>query len=808
MLRSTAGMVAVNAGLPKELRDYNRVLNAKAVEAVLKAVAKMGGDAYRDVSQHLLQVGKDVAQATGGDSFGPEHLRTPVLAKTLKEEIYQNVQKIYANAGLSRAAKADAVVEYLRGEIPKLRETTLKEAISQENPLATQIISGSRGNPSGLQSLLSGDLLYADHRKRPIPVPILHSYSQGLSPLEFYASTFGARRGALSKKLSTRSTGYYSKMLRQATHRLVVEAQDLDESVPEELRKEYETRGLPTSVDDPDNEGSLLAMSVGGYPRNTILTPQILADLKSKNVENILVRSVAVGGTPNGGVYANDAGIREKDGGLPPIGDFIGISSADALGEPVTQAALGEKHSGGTVGKRRDGPSGFELFDQFLQVPKTFKGGAAHAQTDGKVTAITKAPQGGHYITINGVNHYIGHGYEPAVAVGGEVEAGDVLSDGIPNPAEIVKHKGIGEGRRYFVQAFTKAYKDSDVPVHRRNVEQLARSVIDHVEIEDEIGDWAPGDTAVYSRIENEYKPRKGFRVLAPAAAKDQYLERPVLHYSIGTKLRPSVIKTLRTYNVPSITVHDQPPPFKPKMIRALETLSHDPDWMTRMLGSYLKRGLLDSAHRGDISDENNTSFVPALARAEDYGKKPPLKGWAATGPKPTPPTPAPSILAQMQMPEPTLSLHKAANTPELPESKRIPLDLSEILKNMVQEFEPGHTLFFDEDDDAPDDELEFPVAQYRLSTHVDESGDDLAILVGETPGGKTGILRLHRPGCLGTKTKVFHNCGLHELDQICRAMLPWLAEAPTEAESPEELVEFLKRFAKPDSSKYSCDAD
>jgi len=404
-----------------------------------------------------------------------------------------------------------------------------------------------------------------------------------------------------------------SKQLNQVAHRLIVTGKDYA-TQPKYLI------GLPVDIDDPDNEGALLAHDVGGYKRNTILTPKVIADIRSKGIKRLLVRSPIVGGPEDGGVYAADLGVREK-GTLPPIGDYVGIAAAQALSEPLSQAQLSSRHSGGVAGAAK-GVSGFKLINQLVQVPKHFKGGAAHSQEDGKVQDVRPAPQGGHYVIINGKQHYVGTGYAVKVKPGDFVEAGDVLSEGIPNPAEIVKHKGIGEGRRYFTEVFRKACQDSGITAHRRNVEILARGLIDHVRLNEEMGHYVPDDTVPYSRLEHFYQPREGYEILEPNRAKDMYLERPVLHYSIGTKVRPSVIKNLQEFGVQNVVVHKEAPPFQSEMIRGMENLAHDPDWMTRFLGSYLKKNLLAGVHRGDVSDEAGTSYVPALAKTQDFGRQ------------------------------------------------------------------------------------------------------------------------------------------------------------------------------------------
>lgn len=295
------------------------------------------------------------------------------------------------------------------------------------------------------------------------------------------------------------------------------------------------------------------------------------------------------------------------------------MTAAQALSEPIAQGSLSSKHSGGVAGEAKT-VSGFQLLDALVQFPSSFQGAAVHAQKDGTVGGIQPAPAGGHYLYIDGEKHYVPESATLKVKPGDVVEAGDVLTSGVPHPAEIIRHKGIGEGRRYFVQAMVGAMRDAGITAHRRNVELVARGLIDHVKMTDEWEDYLPDDIVGYNALERRWKPREGSQKLRPRQAAGQYLERPYLHYTIGTKLRPSVIKTLEEFGINEVETHRDPPPFVPEPVRAMYSLQHDPDPLTRMYGSGLKKSLLDATHRGAVSDEEGTSFVPALARGVEFG--------------------------------------------------------------------------------------------------------------------------------------------------------------------------------------------
>lgn len=611
MLRTTLGQILVNDTLPEDLRDYGRVLDKKGMNDLLRRLAQQHPEKYADVSKKLNDIGRTVASDFGGYSFGLEHLKKSESSKLIQAKLRTQVQAILNDDSLTSKQRNAKIIQTAGAVQQQQIDDVFTEAVKNNNPLAMQVISGSRGNKVNLTSLLGSDLLYSDHRDEVIPLPVYSSYSEGLKPIEYWSSMYGARRGTIATKFATADAGFLSKQLNQVAHRLMVTDDDDPRDLPD--------RGYPVDVDDADNEGALLARDTGPYKRNTVLTPKMLKHIRSLGTERILVRSPAVGGSPEGGVYARDVGVRER-GVLAGRGEQVGLTAVQALSEPLSQGQLSAKHSGGVAGQEK-AVGGFAAINQLIQTPKKFKGGAAHTTNDGRVSSIEDAPAGGKYVWVDGTRHYVGAGYDLKVKKGDEVEAGDVLSEGMPNPSIVVQHKGVGEGRRYFVGAFVQSMRDGGMKVNRRNVELLSRGLINHVRLTDEFEGHVPDDVVPYSTVEHLYKPREDHAVLPPQRAVGQYLESPVLHYSVGTRIRPSVLKELAHFGVGSVAVHKDPPPFQPEMIRGMYSLQHDPDWMTRMYGSGLKSSLLDSVHRGGVSDEEGTSFVPGLSRAVDFGR-------------------------------------------------------------------------------------------------------------------------------------------------------------------------------------------
>lgn len=622
MLKTTLGQLLVNQALPEDMRNYERALTKKDMGKLATELAQKHPDKYRDVMKRLHDVGRDAAYTTNGLSFGLKDIKPTLAARDVQQRVQRQLRGILADRKLDDKSRSLAILKLAANAQRELVDKVYEEARGTDNPLAHQVSGPGVGNKFSLNSLIGADMQYVDHKNEPIPIPVLRGYGQGLRPVEYFAGAFGTRKGVMDLKTATADAGFFGKQLAQMTHRLLVT--DDDERDEERLATAHD-RGYPTDVDDADNEGALLARPVGPYKRNTILTPRILKDIKEMGVQDILVRSPLVGGPEDGGVYAKDVGYREK-GKLPPIGDYVGIAAAQALSEPVTQAQISSKHSGGVGGA--GSISGFKAINALVQVPKKYPGGATHAQFDGHVQEIRQAPQGGYYVQIGGQDHYVPVDQELAVKKGQEIEAGDALTNGMPNPSEIVRHKGIGEGRRYFVQAMRQVLQNSGISPHRRNIELLSRGLVNHVRMTDEHGDYNPDDVVPYSMVERSWQPRQGSVTGVPKSLMGHYLERPVLHYSIGTKIGKNVASALQKYGINNVEAHRDPPPFQPEMVRGMSNISNDPDWMTRMLGSYQQKGLMDSVHRGAVSDTAGSSFVPSLARGETFGVTGAISGW------------------------------------------------------------------------------------------------------------------------------------------------------------------------------------
>lgn len=279
------------------------------------------------------------------------------------------------------------------------------------------------------------------------------------------------------------------------------------------------------------------------------------------------------------------------------------------------------KHAGGIAGKKvinpegEDQPTGFRSLERMFTTPSNFPGGAVLAPVDGVVSKIQPAAQGGTYVTIGNKTLYCSPYRTMKVKEGDKVYAGDVLTNGIPNPMEVVGLKGLGAGRVYFTKQLGKILKENGWGTERRNLESFARAFLNKVEVTNPDGyeNYLPGDVINYSSVLADYEPREGSQKLQPDKAIGQYMEQPLLYYSVGTKITPEVAAELKKYNFNDVLVHQDAPPFAAKFMRPAEGLQHDKNWLPRLSGERLKEGLFDAARQGITDAYDSDSYVDKI---------------------------------------------------------------------------------------------------------------------------------------------------------------------------------------------------
>jgi DNA-directed RNA polymerase subunit beta' len=602
-----AVQIILNSYLPEELRDYGRDWTSKDVGSVLSEVARKYPDKYEDISFKIQNIGRNAAY-TQGETLTLSDMK-PLFDKNPYFEQMRQELKILKRADPKNYDKNKMDVYQKYSDI--LGKLTEQEGKRLGTNLSNSVLSGARGKPAQLKMMVTTPGLYTDYKDDNIPLFIRNSYGEGLRPAEFLAGTFGARKSVISTKVATAKGGDVSKQLANVAAPLVVTR----------LKSPSDT-GIKLGLDDDTIRGRVLARPAAGYDRGTIIDKEVLHALRKEKVKNVIVFSPLTDTTPDG-ISAEAVGA-DAYGRLPKIGDSVGVTAANAIGEPITQGALGSKHTAGVNMGKKKTFSGFNVINQLLQTPEQFPNKAAVSEVDGVVERIEDAEQGGKFITVGGERHYVAPGYEIMVKQGDTIERGDQLSDGLVDPSDILRLRGLGEARMYYTNRLSEVLADSGMKPDRRNVEMIARASLDHVKIsgDDGIGEYLPDDIVSYTSLASTYTPPADTKRLKLVESRGKFLQKPVLHYTIGTRLTPRVISDLEDAGEQEVYTTDEAPKFDFEMPRLRTASHHNPDWLAKMNTSYIKSNLTDDAIRGrETNIRENASFVPRLSYGVGFGE-------------------------------------------------------------------------------------------------------------------------------------------------------------------------------------------
>lgn len=610
---TSVGKLLIDSKTPVQYRDHG-VLDKSGIDKLFTKMAKeMPPDAYVNALKDMTRAANKISGTYGEvASARLRDLTLPKELQALRNTMRKHIYTIQQNSKMTSKEKSDKIVEYVRNLTPEIDKKITEVMANEGNAFGIMVSSGVRGSKQQLRQMVFGDLLTLDSNNKAIGYPTLNGYVEGITPLEYMTASHGGRSGYVAVQKATADSGYLSKRVRQVAHRQVIMSDDCGKARP-----------YIVEADDEDNIGTLLFEDTKGidgtvYPKNTIITEEILENLKG----DIAIRNPLTCGQRDG-ICAKCEGLRESNK-LGFKGEAVGLNAVNSFLEGVTQSALSSKHSGGEAVQTSRIKKGFAAIEQFIDMPEEFIGGAVISDYDGVVGKPIPAPQGGYYLPIGENKMHILPDQNIKVTPGYEVSKGDILTDGMVNISKVTKYKGIGAGRKAFTDHFINTLADNGIFNLRRNIETMARGYISRVKITDPDGVAGKiiGDITDYDDIEAVYKPRTGFQELPVEKAKGKYLEAPASYFTIGTRITPDVIKELKRNRVTTIKVHPDPAPFDPIVVPAKQFTEKDEDFLVGLAGENLMRSIETHVARGAETEKDSTSYYPRTAFMSYLGEK------------------------------------------------------------------------------------------------------------------------------------------------------------------------------------------
>lgn len=526
-LMTTVGKIIFNEAFPKDfpfmnnadfddslpehtfvpLRNFNpeKVLKKQSFNKAIKKdfLAELIARCYRlygntgtaEILDQVKKLGFHYATRAGitvaiSDIVVPED-KQPLLKDA--EEKVEETESQFAHGLITENERYDRVVE-IWGKAKDQITTALMNNLDELNPIYMMAHSGARGNESQITQLAGMRGLMADPTGRIIDVPIKANFREGLTVLEYFISTHGARKGLADTALKTADSGYLTRRLVDVVQDVIVREDDCGTG---------QSIGLSEFLENEEPLEEAVNRLVGRYSMEPVYHPetgevviepgtlitedlaQMVADLK---ITEVRFRSVLTCKTRHG-VCVKCYGRDLASGEVVNVGEAVGIIAAQSIGEPGTQLTMRTFHTGGVAGD--DITQGLPRVEELFEARKP-KGQSLISEIAGTVDLTETRYKRELRITAEYGDHrvyQIPYGARIKVENAQVVNAGDELTEGSINPHELLKVKGVRGVQLYLLKEVQWVYKMQGVDINDKHIEIIVRQMLKKVKVED------PGDT-------------------------------------------------------------------------------------------------------------------------------------------------------------------------------------------------------------------------------------------------------------------------------------------------------------------------
>ena len=500
---TTAGRVIFNDIMPDDLAFVNTKLDRRQVGALVEELAyNHSRSSTADTLDKLKSLCFHWASKSGitvsVDDIKTPPAKTEILDRSEKEA--EKVERNFQRGIITDAERRQQEVEIWTEATNEVRQQLEDDLRSDPfNPVDMMISSGARSNMMQIRQIAGMRGLVANPRGDMIPRPIKSNFKEGLSTLEYFIATPGARKGLVDTALRTADSGYLTRRLVDVAQEVIINdinpfetgravpsllISDVRPDTPAE-RTHLETRlfGRVLAEDVELADGSVV-------PQAEMVTRELMERLRDDpKVEEVRVLSPLTDESEHG-ISALSYGMSMATGKLIEVGEAVGVIAAQSIGEPGTQLTMRTFHTGGVVGKDlADGlPRVVELFEA-----RSPKGKAVVARISGTIR-ITEDESSDRTVTIfpegdgDPESVIVPRGQRLEIQDGQEVLAGDIIVDGPLDPKELLAIKGIRAAQQYLVEQVQKVYREQGVSIHEKHIEIIVRQMTRRITV-DSTGD-------------------------------------------------------------------------------------------------------------------------------------------------------------------------------------------------------------------------------------------------------------------------------------------------------------------------------
>jgi len=515
-IQTTVGRIIFNGPIPQDLGYVDRTdpdtffnlevdfqVGKKELGKIIdKCIAKHGFALSTEMLDNVKSLGYKFS-TRGAITISISDMTVPSAKRSLIAETEEKVIKIerqYKRGFITDDERYRLVV----GEWEKTTKdvtSALQNVLDEYNPIYMMANSGARGSMNQIRQLAGMRGLMANTSGRTIEIPIKANFREGLSVLEYFISSRGARKGLADTALRTADSGYLTRRMVDVCQEVIIRQDDCGTKsgivACERVEKGQVIQTFGDAIHGRYPVDDIVDPSTGEvlYTSDDMLMEGDAKKLEAHGIKAVTIRTV-LDCEATSGVCAKCYGINLATAGVVSTGEAVGIIAAQSIGEPGTQLTMRTFHTGGVAGD--DITQGLPRVEELFEARKPKKTSIL-AEISGRVTI--EEIRRNTLVAINIVDPESGEVrvYQTPTAAGVRVKTGDVvtrgqmLTDGALNPHDVMRICGKSDCQDYLIREVQKVYRQQGVDINDKHIEVIVRQMMRKIRVED------PGDTDLLS---------------------------------------------------------------------------------------------------------------------------------------------------------------------------------------------------------------------------------------------------------------------------------------------------------------------
>ena len=522
LVESNVGRFIFNQGIPQDLGFVDREADPYSLEVdflcdkkklgliIDKCYRKHGNTGTVIMLDYIKSMGYKYS-TKGAVTISISDMEIPKEKETIIAEadaMVDKYEKAYRMGLMSKQERYEKIIEVWNKATDDVADV-LMDSLGTLNNLFIMANSGARGSKNQIRQVSGMRGLMANATGRTVEIPIKSNFREGLSILEYFISSNGARKGLADTALRTADSGYLTRRLVDVSHSVIVREYDCgtDEGVEvraftdgkeviEPLKQRIVDRTALVDITDPDT-GEVIV------EQNEEILEAAAERIEACGIESVAIRSVMTCHSRTG-ICAKCYGRNLATGEEVNIGEAVGITAAQSIGEPGTQLTMRTFHTGGVAGG--DITQGLPRVEELFEARKP-KGIAEICEADGEVISIEGRKDNKTEVIVRGEDgdrtYVIPYGARLNVKEGDKVFAGGQITRGPLNPHDILRLNGVEGVYQYLLKEVQRVYKQQGVDINDKHIEVIVSQMLSKYKIDD-AGDTDLLPGGLYGKYEIE----------------------------------------------------------------------------------------------------------------------------------------------------------------------------------------------------------------------------------------------------------------------------------------------------------------